>query len=91
MFDGILTATRYTDILSAALLPFIQKVYRGVLYKDNDPEHTSRYIEEYFQENNVNCQRSPAESPNLNLTELNWGHQIDMYILYKQTNCLLTR
>ena len=75
MFDGILTATRYTDILSAALLPFIQKVYPEGhhLYKDNDTSTLAGTFK-----NISNYQRSPAESPNLNLTELNWGHQIDI-------------
>ena len=29
MFNGILTATRYADILSASLIPFIQTAYSG--------------------------------------------------------------
>ena len=44
IFTGILTATRYAEILDAALLPFVRSKYPGshYSYQDNDPKHTSR-------------------------------------------------
>ena len=75
IFDGILTAVRYADILTSSLLPFIWEVYPAGhrLYQDNDPKHTSRYIRDYFNTNNIIWWKSPAESPDLNPIEMVWG------------------
>ena len=75
IFTGILTATRYAEILDAALLPFIRSQYPGGhrLYQGNDPKHTSRYIRGYFEEEDINWFKSPAESPDLNPIEKVWG------------------
>ena len=45
LFKGTMTATRYTKILHAALVPFIAKAYptNHCSYQDNDPKHTSRW------------------------------------------------
>ena len=74
IFTGILTATRYVEILDAALLPFVRSQYPGghCLYQDNDPKHTSRYIRGYFEEKDINWFKSPVESPNVNLIENIW-------------------
>ena len=39
MFSGIMNATRYTDILSAGLVPFLEEVYPDShrFQQDNDP------------------------------------------------------
>ena len=44
LFSGTLTATRYREVLDAALFPFIDRVYSDSfrLMQDNDPKHTSR-------------------------------------------------
>ena len=75
MFTGILTATRYAEILDADLLPFIQSQYPNHhrLYQDNDPKHTSRYVQCFFEENGVVWFKSPAESPDLNPIEKIWA------------------
>ena len=75
MFDGIMTATRYGDILSSSLVPFIKEKYPSShrLYQDNDPKHTSRYIQGFFAENDIEWWKSPAESPDLNPIEKVWG------------------
>ena len=75
IFQGIMTATVYGDILSASFLPFVRGHYQHGhrLFQDNDPKHTSRYIRGYFEENDVSWWKSPAESPDLNLIEKIWG------------------
>ena len=75
IFDGIMNATRYGDILKASLVPLIRKPYpEGPrLYQDNDPKHTSKYIQQFFQMNRINWWRSPVKSPDLNLIEKVWG------------------
>ena len=75
MFSGIMNATKYGDILSASLVPFIAERFPTThrLYQDNDPKHTSRYIQRFFADNRVNWWKSPAESPDLNPIELVWG------------------
>ena len=40
---------------------------------NNDPKHTSRYIQGFFAEKGITWWRSPAESPDLNPIELVWG------------------
>lgn len=68
-------AIRFGEILKASLLPFIQQCHpRGHrLYQDNDPKHTSKYIEKFFEKNRIVWWRSPTESPDLNPIENIWG------------------
>ena len=42
-------------------------------YQDNDPKHTSKFIQNFFLQNGINWWKSPAESLNLNLIEKVWG------------------
>ena len=79
IFTGILTATRYTDILDAALLPFIKERHttRHHFQQDNDPKHTStcRWAQSYmyFEENDINWWKMPASSPDLTLLKMFGG------------------
>ena len=75
IFTGILTATRYTDILDAALLPFIEEHYptHHRFQQDNNPKHTSRWAQSYFKESDINWLKTPASSPDLNPIENVWG------------------
>ena len=75
IFQGIMTATVYGDILRASLIPFIRKHLPDShrLYQDNDPKHTSRYIRGFFEQNEIVWWKSPAESPDLNPIEKIWG------------------
>ena len=75
IFSGILTATRYTDILDAALIPLLESKFTDGhrFQQDNDPKHTSRWAKEYFVQKNINWFRTPASSPDLNPIENIWG------------------
>ena len=89
VFTGTLTATRYVDILEAALIPFLDEVYPDGhrFQQDNDPKHTSRYAKDYIEEKGVNWFKTPASSPDLNPIELMW-HALKDYLRneYKPKN-----
>lgn len=68
IFEGILEATKYTEILEETLLPFVSDIYPEghKLMADNDPKHTSRCAKNFIAERGINWLRTPAESPDLN-------------------------
>ena len=70
-----MNATRYTDILDSALVPFIEENYpHGHRFQqDNDPKHTSRWAQDYFERKGIQWWRTPPSSPELNPIENVWG------------------
>ena len=74
IFTGTLTASRYVDILKNGLLLFLEAAYPdGHCYmQDNDPKHTSRYAQWWYENNEINWWKTPASSPDLNPIELIW-------------------
>ena len=81
VFEGVMDAEMYVSILRQTLLPFIREVYpEGHRFmQDNDPKHTSRLAAQFFEDNNVNWWKTPAESPDLNPIENLW-HELKEYI-----------
>ena len=75
MFTGIMNAVRLGAVYEAGLIPFIHERFPDGhrLYQDNDPKHSSKYIEEFLEQQGVNWWYSPPESPDLNPIELVWG------------------
>ena len=74
MFKGIMNARKLGRILEAGLVPFIEEKFGEDhrLFHDNDPKHSSAYIEAFLERNNVNWWPTPPESPDLNPIELVW-------------------
>ena len=75
MFTGIMNAERLGAVYEAGLVPFIQERFPDGhrLYQDNDPKHSSKYIEEFLKQRGINWWYTPPESPDLNPIELVWG------------------
>ena len=75
MFSQNLTAVRYGEILETALIPFIRLNFptRHRFQQDNDPKHTSHYVQDFFKTKNIEWWKTPAESPDLNPIEKVWG------------------
>ncbi len=61
----------YTRILDNCLSPFIDQAYHRFM-QDNDPKHTSRTAQQYFQDRDINWWRTPPESPDANPIEKLW-------------------
>lgn len=74
IFEGIMDATMYTNILDQYLVPFIRNVYpTGHRFmQDNDPKHTSRHAQRFFEEKSINWWKTPPESPDANPIENLW-------------------
>lgn len=66
IFTGTLIVTRYTRILDAALVPFIQQHYPEGHQQDNDLKNTSHRVQTYFEQEGINWWHTPASSPDLN-------------------------
>ena len=75
IFTGIMDAIRFGQILDTSLAPFIRECFPdGHRFQmDNDPKHRSKYIDDYFERNEINWWPTPPESPDTNLIENMWG------------------
>ena len=81
IFDGIMDADMYTNILSRCLIPFCRRVYPlgHRFMQDNDPKHTSKRAQKFFEDNGINWWRTPPESPDVNPIENLW-HELKEYL-----------
>ena len=71
----------YITILRQTFLPFLSEVYPAGhrLMQDNDPKHTSRRAQEFYEEEGINWWRTPLDSPDMNLIENLW-HEIKEHL-----------
>ena len=80
IFDGIMDADLFCNILETTLVPFIrEKLPDHRFMQDNDPKHTSRRAKAFFEEKNINWWRTPPESPDLNPIEDLW-HELKFFL-----------
>ena len=80
IFEGIMAADLYCEILESHLLPFINVHLPDHRFmQDNDPKHTSRAAKTFFEENGINWWPTPPESPDLNPIENLW-HELKYYL-----------
>ena len=80
IFDGIMDADLFCNILESTLVPFVrEKLPDHRFVQDNDPKHTSRRAQAFYEEKNINWWRTPPESPDLNPIENLW-HELKFYL-----------
>ena len=81
IFDGIMDAVLFTDILDKTLVPFINKTFPDGhrFMQDNDPKHTFRLAKNFMEDRGINLWQTPPESPDINPIENLW-HELKEYI-----------
>lgn len=83
IFEGIMNAELYVEILDQCLVPFLQQKYPSGhrFMQDNDPKHTSRLAQAFFERKGINWWRTPPESPDANPIENLW-HELKVRSMY---------
>ena len=80
IFDGIMDADLFCNILETMLVPFIRNnIPDHRFMQDNDPKHTSRQAQAFFEKESINWWCTPPESPDLNPIEDLW-HELKFYL-----------
>lgn len=80
IFDEMMDAPFYVNILDNVLTPFIQEKFpQGYQFvQDNDPKHTRRPAKVYMEEQSMNWWKMPTSSADINPIERMWA-ELKMY------------
>lgn len=74
VFTGTMNTEMYLRVLEQYLLPSINVLYPSHhrFMQDNDPRHTSKAAQKFFQENGINWWKTPRQSTDINPIEQFW-------------------